>query len=388
MPYLAHQPEGPSRHKMTKERFYAAACVAALLLCTAASLKISGALPHARRSEPPPIVAFDMTRLMLSHADTVQIVPGLSGAGGPEEEKPIGAGFAARADGVIVTARSVVAGAKEVRVRFKNGSTLLGDVYTNDSSPLAVIRVDANGLNPFGFIPRPISGLLMAMRQGRRGGGPAEMVSFTGQPRPDGAAIVNSPSGGIAGEPLVDVMGRVVAVNLGAAKPGRDRGKYVTLDAGPAIRCVQRLLASTPATNEDVTTGRPPLAVKLGIQVADATPAALYSYCLSRGSKGAIVAAVFPDSPAMRGHMRVGDLLVEMGGKKIRRAEDVAGLVEALVSDQDAGIVVERLGGRFLLPVTAGRSHGRSTGSPALAASDIGGDSRIASARRVRHMPD
>jgi serine protease Do len=344
--------------EMNKERLHAVALLAALAFCAATSLKISGAFPHGRRDQARPTVPYNLSLTMLARGDSVQIYPAQGDSSTIAEEHLLGAGFAARRDGVIVTARRVVGDAPRVLVHLKSGAECAGRVISDPSNPLALVRIGAVSLVPFGFEARPLPKGFSAMRP-PSGSGSREMAIVQCEPGPSGRIAYTSRDQCAAGEPLVDLMGRVVAVDLdttGPARVGEQRRTALCADA--ASEDVQRLLAMSNAMPAEQITSpeaRSLPGVKLGIQVTEANPRTLDSYCLPKDGKGAIVAAVFPDSPAMRGHIRVGDLLVAVGGKKIERAEEVADAVRLLEPGRDAGIMVERIGGRLLLPVTAGR---------------------------------
>nr|MBO2503096.1 PDZ domain-containing protein [Thermoanaerobacterales bacterium] len=62
---------------------------------------------------------------------------------------------------------------------------------------------------------------------------------------------------------------------------------------------------------------------RLGVEVADAAPAATGDPTAHGDEIGAVVAAVVPDGPADHGGLQVGDVIVELDGEPVTRPPDL-----------------------------------------------------------------
>jgi len=274
---------------------------------------------------------------------------------GTTVERPVaglGSGFFIRQDGVVLTNAHVVAGATQVSVALRDGTTYQAKVLGSDPvNDLAVLKVNASGLpvaplgnsgslligewaiaigNPYGFVlantePSVTVGVISAtgrnlIAQAEGGGAYVDMIQTD-------AAINPGNSGG----PLVDATGEVIGVNSSIYSPsGGNVGLGFAIPINRALRVAEDLLAHG-------TVRRP----WVGIKPAVAQP----GQPGVRPVRGAVVASVTPGSPAASAGIQRGDVIVQAGDQQVHNAYDwEAALLELHVGDQ-VPITVER-GGR------------------------------------------
>ncbi|MFI4868505.1 MAG: trypsin-like peptidase domain-containing protein [Steroidobacterales bacterium] len=242
----------------------------------------------------------------------------LSGPGGGNPvssvaESALGSGFIIAADGLIVTNRHVVAGARSVRVKLADGREVPAQVIGADATTdIALLRVSAGRLpalhlgssdkvsvgdpvvaigNPFGLGQSVTSGILSARAR------VLEEDPYIDFLQTD-AAINLGNSGG----PLLSTDGVVVGVTTAILSPS---GGSVGLGFAIPAETVASVVAELKAHGR-VNRGY------LGIEAQAMTPA-LARALLGRGSPaGALITAVEPQGPAAR-ELLPGDVLLSIG---------------------------------------------------------------------------
>lgn len=161
-----------------------------------------------------------------------------------------GTGFNIRPSGLVVTNRHVVAGARWVEVRFRDGGTHLArDVRVDPAADLALLILDAEGLPtvslagpalpPAGTTVTVVGNPLGYPRVAMRG----TIKGYVGT-GPEPVMVVDAPiHRGHSGSPVFDGAGLVVGVVFAAASA--DDGGEHSGYAVPAA-ALHRLLASDP----------------------------------------------------------------------------------------------------------------------------------------------
>jgi S1-C subfamily serine protease len=270
-----------------------------------------------------------------------------------------GSGFVIDDEGLVVTNEHVVDGGSEFRVRFgEDGDPVEAELLGADPSvDLALLRVDPadveGGLHPlelgasedlrpgdlviaigspFGLEGTVTSGIVSAL--GRTITAP-NGFSISGAIQTD-AAINPGNSGG----PLLDARGRVIGVNSQIRTGGGGDNSGV----GFAVP-VDEVKRALPFLERGERVPR----AFLGVSSGDA-PAG-----------GALVGAVVPASPADRGGLREGDVIVEIAGTPVRDSDDVSAVVNARRPGDRVPVVVERGGERRTLNVELGTQPHRAT---------------------------
>jgi serine protease DegQ len=252
----------------------------------------------------------------------------------------LGSGVVFERDGHIVTNNHVVEGASELAVALPDGTLRLARVIGTDAeSDIALLKVDVDGLSP--ITPADINdvavgdvvlavgnplGVGQTVTQGivsaivRRGMSPVENFIQTD------AAINPGNSGGA----LVDTAGRLVGINaviLSHSGGSEGIGFAIPVDY------VQAVVAALK------TTGRVARAW-LGVSTAP-----------SPGGSGALVVAVERNGPAERAGIAPGDVIVRMGEKRVRHAQDARSVVVGAEPGTHLPVEVVRNGTREAVDV-------------------------------------
>jgi S1-C subfamily serine protease len=268
--------------------------------------------------------------------------------GFPEQQRgeATGSGFVLNSDGYIATNAHVVTGAKDIQVSFGKGQPVAAKLVGKDlSTDLAVIKVDPSKVkltpltlgdsgklrvgdpvvaigNPFGFDDTVTTGIVSAL--GREIQAPNNFsIDHTIQ---TDAAINPGNSGG----PLIDQHGEVVGINSQIATGGSSKGS-VGIGFAIPINLAKKVL---PAL---IKNGTVPHAY-IGITTAPLSPTVVHDLNLPV-SKGALVQAVEPGSPAEKAGLHAGktttstglvaggDVVVGVNGKTVSTPTDISNAI-------------------------------------------------------------
>jgi Do/DeqQ family serine protease len=241
----------------------------------------------------------------------------------PQPREGLGSGIVLDANGLILTNHHVIEDAQRIEVTLHDGRTFPARVLGSDEPtdlallqlegqptglhplPLAVDRPARLGEvvlaigNPFGLDGSVSMGIVSAV--GRAGMGIVDHEEFI----QTDAAINPGNSGGA----LVALDGRVLGVNTAIQSTnGGSLGIGFAVPASLAQDIVDRLKADGRVRRS-----------WLGVGVQDVTAEAARALGLSVGS-GALINQVEPGTPAARGGVRVGDVIVLANGRPVRDA--------------------------------------------------------------------
>ncbi len=191
-------------------------------------------------------------------------------------------------------------------------------VGTDPKTDLAVIKIDAGDLvparlgdsdaleagdwvlaigSPFGLRQTLTAGIVSA--KGRANVGIVDYENFV----QTDAAINPGNSGG----PLLNLRGEVVGINTAIfSRSGGYMGIGFSIPINMA-RAIQRRLIE----DGKVTRGY------LGVLIQDVDPSRVTEMGLDSGARGVIVARIVEGGPADRAGLRVGDVIVEIGGEPV-----------------------------------------------------------------------
>jgi S1-C subfamily serine protease len=261
-----------------------------------------------------------------------------------------GSGFVISPDGVIVTNAHVVDGADEVVVTLDDGdqedATVLGADTSFDLAVLKIERTDlpvaslgssdelqvgdaviaigsALGLEG-GSGPSVTSGIVSALDRSIG----TEIDTVLQNVIQTDAAINPGNSGG----PLLDTRGRVVGINTAIANPGSSNnvGFAISIDsARPVIDALRE--------------GRTPEIAFLGVSAETVTPQLAEQRDLGV-DVGAYVRSVEANSPAEAAGIETGDVIVEVDGTAVTRAEEVVGAIRRHAPGDEVSVTVDRDG--------------------------------------------
>jgi len=274
----------------------------------------------------------------------------------PRRSSGEGSGFVISADGYIVTNNHVVANMDEIMVHFLDGEELEAQVVGRDpKTDIALLKVDPGRKslhtialgdsdavrpgdwvvaigNPFGLAHTVTAGIVSAKnRRGVMNGHSYEDFIQTD------AAINPGNSGG----PLIDLHGRVIGINTAIQSNANTIGFSVPINQAKQI---------LPQLRADgrVTRGW------LGVQIQGVTKDIAKEFELDKTS-GALVSQVIADTPAAKGGILRGDVIIEFNGEEIEEWHDLPIVVANTPVDAKAKVVVIRDGKRKDLRVRIGR---------------------------------
>jgi S1-C subfamily serine protease len=312
-----------------------------------------------------------------------QSTPGPFGLPNQQPGQATGSGFVLNSQGYIATNAHVVSGASDVQVSFGKSNPVHAKVVGKDlSTDLAVIKVDPAKVklttiplgdsstlrvgdpvvaigNPFGFDDTVTTGIVSAL--GREIQAPNNFsIDHTIQ---TDAAINPGNSGG----PLLDQNGRVVGINSQIATGGTGKGS-VGIGFAIPVNLAKQVL---PAL---IRSGRVPHAY-IGITTAPLSPTIVRDFNLP-ATKGALVQAVEPGSPAAKAGLRAGktptgggviaggDLIVGVGGKPVSTPADIAAAIATAKPGQTVTIQYFRAGAKRTATVTLADRPAKAPSTP------------------------
>ncbi|MFK7975577.1 MAG: DegQ family serine endoprotease [Halioglobus sp.] len=254
--------------------------------------------------------------------------------GGPQGQGPqrrgMGSGFIISKDGYILTNNHVVENADSILVRMSDRREFEAElVGTDPRSDLALLQIEAKGLptlklaqdddidvgewvlaigSPFGLDYSVSAGIVSAKGRSLPTQKNENYVPFI----QTDVAINPGNSGG----PLFNLEGEVVGVNSQIyTRGGGSIGLSFAIPASVARNVVQQLKA-----DGKVTRGW------LGVSIQDVDKNLAESFGLKR-PRGALVAQVSKDSPAEKGGIKSGDVIVTFDGKSIPTSSDLPHVV-------------------------------------------------------------
>jgi len=265
-----------------------------------------------------------------------------------------GSGFAVTPDGYVMTNSHVVHGARSVKVRTPTGETLDAQVVGDDpATDLALVRTDASALagylpvdatlaprvgqlavaigNPLGFESTVSTGVVSALGRSLRGKGNRLI---------DGVIQHTAPlNPGNSGGPLLDGAGRVIGVNTAIIARSQGIGFAIAVETAGWV--LGQLLQHGKVRRAWLGIGaiRRPLDRRL-------------AYHHGLGAAAVEVQSVEPRSPAARGGLADGDLLVRIGDVPVGGIDELHRILRTLPADAPVAAVVIRRGLRVELTLT------------------------------------
>ncbi|HUM16245.1 MAG TPA: DegQ family serine endoprotease [Candidatus Nitrosotalea sp.] len=266
--------------------------------------------------------------------------------------RSMGSGFIINATGQILTNNHVVDGATEITVKLSDGRELTAKVMGRDpKTDLALLKVEATGLptiplgdstalkvgepvmaigNPFGLEQTVTTGIVSAT--GRViGQGPYDDFVQTD-------ASINP---GNSGGPLINAHGQAIGINAAIfSQSGGSVGIGFAIPSNQAKSVVTQL-----AENGKVARSW------LGVSIQSLSPELAKGFNLG-DAKGALVASVSDDSPAMKAGIKAGDVITDYDGKKVSRSEDLPKLVAETPAGREVPVTVLRDGKPLTLRAT------------------------------------
>lgn len=257
----------------------------------------------------------------------------------------LGSGFVWSADGIIVTNNHVVEGASRITVNFQDGSQVAAKLIGVDpDSDVAVLRVDKKNLaaapigtsadlmigetvvavgNPFGLSGTVTTGVVSAL--GRSVPSKEQGRTFTDFIQTD--ASINP---GNSGGPLLNIEGRVIGINTAIYANAQGIGFAIPVDR--ARKIIQDLLRYGQVHS-----------AWLGAVTATLTPEEAKRLSL-QVTRGALVARVFPNSPASSAGLKPGDVVTAVDGKPVDSREAFSTFTATSATGQPVDLTLVRNG--------------------------------------------
>ncbi len=284
---------------------------------------------------------------------------GSNGQGGGQRQKPrartaSGSGVIVDAKkGYIMTNHHVVDNASEITVTLKDRREFTAKVIGSDEgTDIALLKIDADNLaelpigdsgamkvgdfviavgNPFGLGQTVTSGIVSAMgRSGLAIEGYEDFIQTDASINP-----------GNSGGALVNMKGELIGINTAIMGPS---GGNVGIGFAVPTSMAQSVVAQLTKYGE-VKRGR------IGVQIQDLTPELAKSLAVNQIG-GAVIERVEKDTPADRGGVKTGDVVVAIDGAPISGASALRNRVGLSPVGTDLKFTVLRGGARKDLSLT------------------------------------
>jgi serine protease Do len=269
-----------------------------------------------------------------------------------EEDAPrgVGSGFIISADGYVMTNAHVVDGADDVYVTLTDKREYKAKIIGADKrTDVALVKIEGSNL------PRLTMGDSNKIRVGEwvlAIGSPfgldntvtAGIVSAKARDTGDYLPLIQTDvavNPGNSGGPLLNMRGEVIGINSQIySRSGGYMGISFAVPIDEAMRISDQL-----KTTGKVTRGR------IGVQIGEVTKDVAESLGLTR-AQGALVQRVEPASPAEKGGVEAGDIILKFNGIAIERSSDLPRLVGGTKPGTRATVTVWRKGVNRDLPLT------------------------------------
>jgi len=288
--------------------------------------------------------------------------PGLNGQPDNQPVHGLGSGYIISNSGEIVTNYHVVENATDVQVKLTDGRKFTAKVIGSDKlTDVALLKIDdAANLptvpfgdsdqirvgdavvavgNPFGLGGTVTAGIISALGRDINFG-PYDSYIQTD------AAINRGNSGG----PLFNTKGQVIGMNSAIFSP---TGGSVGIGFAIPSHKVQQIVAQL-RSHGSVSRGW------LGVQIQQITPDLANAIGLG-SDKGALVADVLPNSPALKAGIKKGDVILSVNGTDVAKMHELPAIIAGIPANEDAKLIVMRDGKEMTLNVTIGALSAKAT---------------------------
>lgn len=278
--------------------------------------------------------------------------------GDPEDtmkQRSLGSGFVVSDDGYILTNNHVVADADEIQVTFSEDEKYEAKIIGRDEkTDLALIKIevdkkinaaklgDSDKLrigdwvvaigNPFGLGNTVTAGIVSA--KGRIiGAGPYDNFIQTD-------ASINP---GNSGGPLFNLDGEVVGINTAIVAPG---GGNVGIGFAIPVNMAKSVMSQLKDKGKVVRGW-------IGVTIQTVTPEIKEKFNLEV-LEGALIAEVTINSPADKGGLQRGDVIITFDGKRVKEMKLLPSIVAETPVGKKAEVIIVRKGEKKKLTIEVG----------------------------------
>jgi serine protease DegQ len=283
----------------------------------------------------------------------------------PETQLSLGSGVIVSREGYILTNDHVVEGVTDIQVTLADGRTVAGKIVGSDpDTDLAVVRVPTSGLTPITFgssEQAKVGDVVLAIGDPFSVGQTVTMgiVSATGREignaNPFGRFIQTDAAinPGNSGGALVDANGNLIGINtLIFSRTGGYQGIGFAIPVSLAKRVMEEIIETG-----SVARGW------MGVEVADVSPELAESLGL-KTTRGAIVGAIERGSPADKGGMKLGDVIVAIAGRQVNNGNSTIAAIAASSPGKSVPVHVLRRNQEINLDVMVGKRRVRPRADP------------------------
>jgi serine protease DegQ len=274
----------------------------------------------------------------------------------PETQLSLGSGVIVSRDGFILTNDHVVEGVTDIQVTLHDGKTHPAKIVGLDpETDLAVVKVAAAGLTPITFGQSDqtrVGDIVLAIGDPFSVGQTVTMgiVSAVGR-EIDGAnpfgsfiqtdAAINP---GNSGGALIDVNGNLIGINtLIYSKTGVYQGIGFAIPVSLAKQVMAQIIETGMVARG-----------WLGVEVADMSTELAESLGIA-GTRGAIVGAIERGSPAERGGIKLGDVILSVNGRGVANVSQTLNAIAEVPPGKSVGVKVQRKNQEIALEVTVAK---------------------------------
>ena len=281
-------------------------------------------------------------------------------------ESGAGSGVIISSDGYILTCAHVVSGASQITVTIGDTDYTATVVGEDDTSDVAVLKIDATGLtpatvgdsdslsvgdsvlavgNPLGELGGTVtSGIVSALNRS---------VTIQGTSSTNTMSLIQmdaSVSPGNSGGGLFNMNGELIGLVNAKSSSSDAEGLGFAIPINDAIQVAQALLEN------GYVSGRPYMGITY-IAVTDAQTAAQ----LNVNAYGVYVVDVVQGGPADKAGLKAGDRIVSIDGTEIAQKDDLGTLMQQHTAGDTLSITVARDGQMQTVSLTLGEKNASNT---------------------------
>ena len=281
-------------------------------------------------------------------------------------ESGAGSGVIISSDGYILTCAHVVSGASQITVTIGDTDYTATVVGEDDTSDVAVLKIDATGLtpatvgdsdslsvgdsvlavgNPLGELGGTVtSGIVSALNRS---------VTIQGTSSTNTMSLIQmdaSVSPGNSGGGLFNMNGELIGIVNAKSSSSDAEGLGFAIPINDAIQVAQDLLEN------GYVSGRPYMGITY-IAVTDAQTAAQFNV----NAYGVYVVDVVQGGPADKAGLKVGDRIVSIDGTEIAQKDDLGTLMQQHTAGDTLSITVARDGQMQTVSLTLGEKNASNT---------------------------